>query len=74
MGGLCSQITSIPLAFKLLDQQTHLVGTLRQNRLYYTLEINNASLKRGEMAALETERGLNVVKWHDKKDVLMLST
>lgn len=66
--------TSIPLAYKLLQRQTHLVGTLRMNRLYVPPEIKNAALKKGEIIAQETNQGLNVLKWHDKKDVMMLTT
>ena len=32
------------------------------------------ALKRGEVVSTKTYNGLAVLKWHDKRDVMMLST
>lgn len=66
--------TSIPLAYRLIDRQTHLVGTLRSNRKYICEEVKQKKLKKGEIISKETSDGLTVVKWRDQRDVLMLTT
>lgn len=66
--------TSLDLANKLLDKQTHLVGTLRKNRRGNPKEVIAKKLKRGEIIARENKRGITVLKWRDKRDVLLLST
>lgn len=66
--------TSVPLAYKLLEKQTHLVGTLRSNRKFIPQEIKNAKLARGEIIAKESPEGVTILKWRDKRDVQMLST
>lgn len=66
--------TSLDLANKLLDRKTHLVGTLRSNRRGNPKDVTQKKLKRGEMMAQENERGICVMKWRDKRDVLLLST
>ena len=47
--------------------------TLSANRKGVPKEIASKKLKKGEIAAMYT-RSLMVLKWKDKKDVLMLST
>lgn len=64
----------MPLAYKLLEKQTHLVGTLRSNRKFIPQEIKNAKLARGEIIAKESPEGVTILKWRDKRDVQMLST
>lgn len=66
--------TNLALANLLLDNDTHLVGTLRKNRRGLPKEVIEAKLKPGESIARENERGICVLKWKDKRDVLMLST
>ena len=66
--------TSIPLAQSLLKNKTHLVGTLRSNRKGLPATVCDASLKKGEIVARENDVGMVVMKWKDKRDVLMLST
>jgi len=66
--------TSVKLAEKLLQQQTHLVGTLRSNRRGLPKSITTAQLKKGDVVAVENNAGITVLKWKDKRDVLMLST
>jgi len=66
--------TSVTLAAKLLEQQTHLVGTLRSNRRGLPKSVTTAKLKKGEVVAAENDDGITVMKWKDKKDVLLLSS
>jgi len=66
--------TSLPLANNLLQADTHLVGTLRANRKGIPKEITTARLKRGEVFGRENESGIVIMKWRDKRDVLVLST
>lgn len=66
--------TSINLARRLLDKQTHLVGTVRKNRRGLPKKVISTKLKRGHYYAEESQDGITVLKWKDKRDVLMLST
>lgn len=66
--------TSVTLAHSLLKKRTHLVGTLRQNRRHNPTEVTKAKLKKGEIIGRESNTGVVVSKWKDKRDVLMLST
>lgn len=66
--------TSIDLARDLLKNETHLVGTIRKNRRHIPKVVTDAKLKRGEYIARESEDGITVMKWKDKRDVLVLST
>lgn len=66
--------TSLPLAHALLDKTTHTVGTLRKNRKGLPKEIISAKLKKGEITGKESQLGVVISKWKDKRDVLMLST
>lgn len=66
--------TSIDLARNLLENETHLVGTIRKNRRNIPKEVANAKLKTGEYIARESEDGITIMKWKDKRDVLVLST
>lgn len=66
--------TSIELAHKLLDRQTHLVGTLRKNRKGIPKDVIQKKLKKGEIIGKESDTGVAVIKWCDKREVLMLST
>lgn len=65
---------SIPLAYKLLENKTHLVGTLRKNRKFIPNEINERTLKKGDLISKESPDGVTIVKWKDQRDVLMIST
>lgn len=66
--------TSLDLANELISKDTHLVGTLRKNRKGLPKNVVEAKLSKGESIAMENERGICVLKWKDKRDVLMLST
>lgn len=66
--------TSLSLAHKLLSKNTHLVGTLRANRKLNPKHVIDKKLKVGETIASESNTGVVVQKWKDKRDVLTLST
>nr|CAH7743691.1 unnamed protein product [Callosobruchus chinensis] len=66
--------TSVDLAHALKNSQTHLVGTLRQNRKLNPKAVINAKLKRGEMKVQRSSTNVVVGKWKDKRDVLFLTT
>lgn len=66
--------TSYELARSMLDQKTHVVGTLRANKKHLPKEVMVAPIKKGEVVAREDPNGIVVLKWKDKRDVRMLST
>ena len=66
--------TSIELAKKLVAQNTHLVGTMRSNRRGIPKDLLSKKLQRYEYIAKESNDGLTILKWKDKRDVLLLST
>lgn len=66
--------TSVKLAQILLEQNTHLVGTLRANRNQNPKDVVTKKLKKGQFIAQQSDHGITVLKWKDKRDVLMLST
>ncbi|CAH1975477.1 unnamed protein product [Acanthoscelides obtectus] len=66
--------TSLELANILLDHKTHYIGTLRANQRGNPKEVILKNLKKGEIFGLENGRGVCVLKWKDKRDVLLLST
>jgi hypothetical protein len=66
--------TSIPLAKRLLWNDTYLIGTLRSNRAGSGHEVVQKKLKRGEVYGLQSNNGIKLIKWKDKRDILMIST
>lgn len=66
--------TSLELAEKLIHKNTHLVGTLRSNRRGNSQQVISTKLKRGEIVAKENNQGITILKWRDKRDILVLST
>ncbi|XP_053457867.1 zinc finger protein with KRAB and SCAN domains 8 isoform X2 [Nycticebus coucang] len=66
--------TSIHLAHQLLERATYLVGTLRSNRKLNPPDVVKTKLNKNEVIARESDTGVIVLKWKDKRDVLMLST
>lgn len=66
--------TSVALAHALLRRNTYLVGTLRTNRKLNPKEVITKKLKKGETVSAESNTGVVVLKWKDKRDVLVLST
>ena len=66
--------TSIPLAEHLLQNDTYLIGTFRSNRAGSEHEVVRKKLKRGEVYGLQNKNGIKLIKWKDKRDILMIST
>ncbi|CAG5001746.1 unnamed protein product [Parnassius apollo] len=66
--------TSLPLAEYLKGRNTDLCGTLRKNKRNLPEEVVKAKLRRGEQIARQKDNLYTVLKWHDKRDVLMIST
>lgn len=64
--------TSLPLTHKLLEKKTHLIDTLRKNKI--PQDAIQKKLKRKELIARQNKSGVTVLKFKDKRDVLMLST
>lgn len=50
------------------------MGTLRTNRKLNPKEVITKKLKKGETVSAESNTGVVVLKWRDKRDVLVLST
>jgi hypothetical protein len=63
--------TSIPLAKRLLEDDTYLIGTLRSNRVGSGSEVVQKNLRRGEVYGLQNKDGVKLIMWKDKRDVLM---
>ncbi|KAJ8929591.1 hypothetical protein NQ314_017698 [Rhamnusium bicolor] len=66
--------TSVTLASKLLQRKIHLVGTLRSNRKFNSKQVTSKKLKKNEVFAEESGTGIVILKWKDKREILMLST
>ena len=66
--------TSIPLAQERLDRNTACTGTIMKNRRGLPGVVVKAKLKKGQVLGLENKSGIQVVKWHDKRDMLTIST
>jgi len=66
--------TSVHLAHQLLDRDTHLIGTLRANRRGLPKSVTERKLKVGEVVAGQDAKGVVVMKWRHKRDVMLLST
>jgi len=65
---------SMALAKSLLRNDTYLIGTLRSNRAGSGHGVVQKKLKRGEVYGLQSNDGIKLIKWKDKRDVLMIST
>ena len=66
--------TTISLAKRLLEDDTYLIGTLRSNRAGSGNEVTQRKLRRGEAYGRQNRDGVKLIKWKDKRDVLMIST
>uniref|UniRef100_A0A2S2Q7N7 PiggyBac transposable element-derived protein 4 n=1 Tax=Sipha flava TaxID=143950 RepID=A0A2S2Q7N7_9HEMI len=53
---------------------THVVGTLRVNRKGNPKDVTTKKLKKGQIIAQQSNTNVVVLKWKDKRDLLMLST
>ncbi|CAB3229530.1 unnamed protein product [Arctia plantaginis] len=66
--------TSVTLAEKLLSQKTFVCGTLNVRRKYLQKKVVNANIKKGQIIGKMNKKGVKVLKWVDKRNVLMLTT
>jgi hypothetical protein len=66
--------TSISIAESLLQNDTYLIGTLRSNRAGSGHEVAQEKLTCSEIYGLQSNNGVKLIKWKDKRDVLMIST
>ena len=66
--------TSYAMARFFLEEQTHVVGTLRANGVDMPKEVLEKKLKKGEMIYREEQHGIVVLKWKDTRDVRLLTT
>ncbi|CAF1549461.1 unnamed protein product [Adineta ricciae] len=66
--------TTISLAQYLLQNDTYLIGIFRSNRAGSLHEVAKKKLKHGEVYGLQNKDGIELIKWKDKRDVLMIST
>nr|XP_034194812.1 piggyBac transposable element-derived protein 4-like [Osmia lignaria] len=73
---LCLKLTGSLLnkAKSLLEQKTHVTGTLRANKKDISKEILLAKLKREEIISREDSNEIVVLNWEDIHDVWFLST
>ena len=65
--------SSVSLAETMLSRSTNLVGTLRRNMKGNPAEVVERKLKRDEMIC-QQKNGISILKWKDKRDVIMIST
>lgn len=66
--------SSVVLARELQKKSTYVCGTLRSNRKYLPHEVTKKKLKKGDVVGRQNHEGIKVLKWMDKRDVLMLTT
>ena len=66
--------TSIYPAKSLLRNGAYLIGTLRSNRAGSEHAVVQKELRCGEVHGLQSKNGMKLIKWKDKRDVLMIST
>lgn len=65
---------SVTLAECLLTRQTYVCGTLRSDRRGNPKVVTKKKLKKGEVYGQENEKGVKVLKWVDKRPVLMITS
>lgn len=66
--------SSVGLAEQLLQRNTHLVGTLNFRRKGNPKRVVEKKLKKGEIYAEMSDTNVLVLKWKDKRELLMIST
>lgn len=66
--------SSVGLTEYLLDKNMNTTGTLRGNRKGNPLDLVNKKLKKGQVESLHNSKGVCVMKWHDKRDVIIISS
>lgn len=65
---------SVELAQYLLNNNTYCTGTLRANWKNNPQEVIKKKLNKGEMIQRFTQEGTCIMKWRDRRDVLVIST
>ncbi|XP_046391504.1 piggyBac transposable element-derived protein 4-like [Ischnura elegans] len=65
---------SVNLCLHLLQNNTYVTGTLQGNRKNNPLDVVNKKLKRGESFSRHTNEGISVMKWRDKREILLISS
>jgi hypothetical protein len=58
----------------LIRKKTFVCGTLRLNRRGLPKKVVTCKLKKGQIFGKMNSQGIRVIKWVDKRPVLMLST
>lgn len=66
--------TSISLVRELLYNNTYSTGALRSNRKNNPLDVIRKKVKKDEVEARYTPEGICILKWHDKRDIIMISS
>lgn len=66
--------TSINLARRLLGNDTYLIGTWRSDCVRSGKATAQRKIQRGEIYGLQSDDGVKLIKWKDKREVLMIST
>lgn len=66
--------TSVGLTEELLCKNTYVTGTLRANRIGNPAEVKNTKLKPGESCIMHNRKKIVVTKWHDKREIMFIST
>ena len=66
--------TSNFLAEYLLQHKTYLCGTVRVNRKNLPKTVLKSKLKRSKIKALESDKGVKIFNWKDKRNVVTLLT
>lgn len=69
-----SYYNSVKLAHTLLNKGTYCTGTLRANRKGNPKEITTTKLKVEECIRKYTDKGICVMKWPDRREVLAISS
>lgn len=65
----------IHLANKLLHQQTHLLRTATKNKNYVPKDVTQTTkIKIGSNITTENYRGIIILKWKNKQNIIILST
>lgn len=66
--------SSLDLVEELLEKKTFYCGTLRSNRRGLPKQFMSKKLKKGEIEGIMLPSGVKVIKWHDKRQVSMITS
>lgn len=66
--------SGVSLAEDLLTRETYVCGTLRRDRRGLPTPLISRQLKKGESDGMICQHGVRLVKWEDRRTVLMLTT